>query len=304
MRYPLAFAGLLPSADPPVPMGLSGRRPPAPRAFPVADPGLWASIRWHYSASEVANCPVTAQTVKERARLNLWGAVMSFDTPAAPDMLPVLSRGKHRSPKKGACFMELASYLAGERWSDHPPCTHALLATEARLVNDFTSDAARPRLAQLIPAVIGLTSDDLRVDVTIALRAARTALPVASAERQRVLAVAVLTCERVLAHLDGRPLDEVSRTSLEALDSVPHAEKWARRFTRGMRVSPKGFRRHAGPSAVRCAVQGIARACIPAADDMLYDLLISTIDDCERLIKPARPEVDPLRWTEACDLTR
>jgi hypothetical protein len=228
---------------------------------------------------------------------------MSVDPPAAPDLLPILSRGKHRSPRKGACFMELASYLAGERWSDHPPCTHALLATEARLVNDFMSDAARPRLAELIPRVIGLTSEDLRVDVTIGLRAARTALPVASAERQRVLAVALLTCERMLAHLDGRPLDELSQTSRAALADVPDAEKWARRFTRGMRISPKGFRRHAGPSAVRCAVQGIARACIPTADDLLYDLLAGTIGDCERLIRPDRVEVDPLRWTEAVRLT-
>ena len=74
---------------------------------------------------------------------------MSPDRNAVPDVLPVLSRGKHRNPRKGACFMELASYLAGERWSDHPPCTHALLATVARLVNDFTSDVARPRLAHL-----------------------------------------------------------------------------------------------------------------------------------------------------------
>ncbi len=29
--------------------------------------------------------------------------------------------------------MELASYLAGERWSDHPACTHPLLAEAARL---------------------------------------------------------------------------------------------------------------------------------------------------------------------------
>ena len=29
-----------------------------------------------------------------------------------PDGLPVLSRGKHRSPRKGACFMEMASVLA------------------------------------------------------------------------------------------------------------------------------------------------------------------------------------------------
>src|SRR3954467_11691473 len=96
----------------------------------------------------------------------------------APDLLPVLSRGRHRNPSKGACFMELASYLAGERWSDHPSCTHPLLAGLARLVNDPTSGAARPRLAELIPAVIGLTGDDLRIDARIALRSATTALPV------------------------------------------------------------------------------------------------------------------------------
>ena len=32
---------------------------------------------------------------------------------AAPDGVPVLSRGKHRSPRRGACFMEFASFLAG-----------------------------------------------------------------------------------------------------------------------------------------------------------------------------------------------
>lgn len=200
--------------------------------------------------------------------------------------------------------MELASYLAGERWSDHPPCTHALLATVARLVNDFTSDVARPRLAHLIPEVIGLTSDDLRVDATIARRAARTALPVASAERQRVLAVAILTSERILAELDGRPADRISAESRQALDDVPDAAEWARRFTRGMRTSQKGFRRHAAPSAVRCAVQGVARACIPNTDELLYDLLASCIADATALTKHPVPDVDPMRWTEACQLTR
>jgi hypothetical protein len=64
-------------------------------------------------------------------------------------MLPMLGRGKHRNPKKGACFMELASFLAGERWSDHPSCTHPLVAMLARAVNDLTSDHARPRLAPI-----------------------------------------------------------------------------------------------------------------------------------------------------------
>ena len=98
-----------------------------------------------------------------------------------PELVPVLSRGKHRNPRRGACFMELASYQAGERWSDHPACTHPLLAALARDVNDYTSDAARGRLAELIPSVIGLTGDDLHIDARIALLCARTALPVVAA---------------------------------------------------------------------------------------------------------------------------
>lgn len=180
--------------------------------------------------------------------------------------------------------MELASYLAGERWSDHPPCTHPLLATLARMVNDHTTDSGRQRLGPLIPSVIGLTSDDLRVDTTIMLRAATTALPVASSDRQRVLAVAILSAERAIAELDGWPGGSVSEASRKALADVPHAEQWARRFTRDMRPSTKGFRRNAAPVAVRCAVQGIARACIRNRDALLYDVLAGAIDDTKTLI--------------------
>src|SRR6266550_704294 len=140
-----------------------------------------------------------------------------------PELIPILSRGKHRSPRAGACFMELASFLAGERWSDHPACTHPLLGTVARLVNDHTSDAGRQRLAVLIPSVIGRTSDDLHVDARIALRSAAIALPVAAAERQRVLAVAILACDRILAGLDGRPADRPGAQARAVLDQVPLA---------------------------------------------------------------------------------
>ena len=57
-----------------------------------------------------------------------------------PDGLPILSRGKHRTPRSGACFMEMASLLAGEKWTDQPQCTHPLLGGLARLVNDSISD--------------------------------------------------------------------------------------------------------------------------------------------------------------------
>ncbi len=143
------------------------------------------------------------------------------------DMLPMLGRGKHRNPKKGACFMELASYLAGERWSDHPRCTHPLLAMLARAVNDLTVDPERPRLAPLIPSVIGLTSDDPHWDVRIALRAAVTALPIAPADRQQTLAVAIIGAEKMLDVLDDRPAGTLSAESADALASCPRTARWS-----------------------------------------------------------------------------
>ncbi|MFD2352775.1 hypothetical protein ACFSTC_31025 [Nonomuraea ferruginea] len=109
--------------------------------------------------------------------------------------------------------MEFASYLAGERWSDHPACTHPLLAALARLVNDNTTDESRSRLIHLVPSIIGLTSTDLRVDAHIALRCATTALPVAAAERQLALAVSVLAAEEMLARLNGVPPGRLSPRS-------------------------------------------------------------------------------------------
>jgi hypothetical protein len=201
-----------------------------------------------------------------------------------PALLPLLSRGKHRSPRKGACFMELASVLAGERWSDHPACTHPLLAALARHVNDNTSDAGRPRLAGLIPSVIGLTGDDLRIDARIALRSALMALPVVAADRQRVMAVGVLTCERVLAELDGRPVGDLQEASRSALARAPHAWAWAERFAaHGGAPSTRRFRQHAAPTIVRNAAEGIAQACVPDPDAMLRDLLVEAIADCASL---------------------
>ena len=205
---------------------------------------------------------------------------MSDQDVQPPDLLPILSPGKHRGPRMGACFMELASLLAGERWSDHPACTHPLLAAVARHVNDHTSDAGRQRLADLIPSVIGLTGEDVHIDARMALRSATMALPVVEAGRQRVMAVSVLTCERVLAELDGRTAGSLEEESRLALAQVPHAAEWAYRFTSGVRPSNKGFRRQAAPTIVQDAVEGIAQACVPDRDGMLHALLVQAIDVC------------------------
>jgi hypothetical protein len=182
--------------------------------------------------------------------------------------------------------MELASYLAEERWSDDPACTHPLLAALARDVNDYTSDIRRAHLAELIPSVIGLTGDDLHIDARIALVCARMALPVAAAGRQQVLAVSVLACERVLAGLDGRPPGWLEEQSRQALAQVPSATEWARRFTRDTTISAKAFRRHSAPATVHAAVEGIALACVPRPDEMLRELLVAAIAECAAWADP------------------
>nr|WP_236714650.1 hypothetical protein [Nonomuraea pusilla] len=205
------------------------------------------------------------------------------------DHMPVLSRGRHRNPKRGACFMELASYLAGERWSDHPACTHPLLAALARLVNDNTGDDNRSKLIGLVPSIIGLNSDDLRVDAVIALRCATTALPVAAAERQLALAVSVLAAEEMLARLDGAPSGRLSEVGRQALEGVPKATEQARRFSRAAKITERGFRRYAAPNAVQLSVVGIVQACVADPDVLLRELLESAIADCTSLIRPGLP---------------
>jgi hypothetical protein len=206
--------------------------------------------------------------------------------------MPVLSRGKHRNPRRGACFMEMTSFLAGERWSDHPACTHPLLASLARMVNDIVTDQVRSSLVPLIPSVIGLDSDDLHLDAVIALRAATAALPIAAAPRQHSLATAVLSCERVLADLDGRDPDLLSRQSRQVLGEVPEAEAWARSFSGGRQVSHRTFRAKTAPHILNLAVDGIAAACVPDVEQRLVDLLAGAIADCQALV-PAAAESKP-----------
>jgi hypothetical protein len=76
--------------------------------------------------------------------------------PQPLDFLPVLGRGKHKHPSRGACFMEYTALLAGEPFSDAPRCVDRELAAVLRHANDTLSDADRPRLLPLLGRAIGL----------------------------------------------------------------------------------------------------------------------------------------------------
>ncbi len=226
-----------------------------------------------------------------------------MNAPRTPDLMPVLSRGKHRNPRKGACFMELASYLAGEPWSDHPRCTHPLLAALAREINDHVSDAARSRLAPLVPEVIGLNGDDPRTDAWIAREAASAALPLVSQEKQSVAAVGLLLCERELGRLEGRPAGTLPPQTRAVLDAVPHARDWAVAFLDGGR-STADFTKRSAPAIVHKAVSGIAVACTPDPDGVLVDLLARTVDLAHGWFGYEPAGVSDDQWRDLCRLTR
>lgn len=202
-----------------------------------------------------------------------------------PDVLPQLTPGRHRNPRKGACFMEFASYLAGEPWSDNPKCTHPRLAQLARLVNDLSPDAERAKLVPLIPSVIGVRGSDPLFDLVVVVEAATAAIPFVSETRQRALAAGLLTCERLLDG-DGGPTErELLIRVRAALAQVPLATEWARSFR--ARLAPELARTNTSSLFSRIlelSVLGLAEACIPDSARRMTDVLTRAIGMCRDLM--------------------
>ncbi|WP_159618187.1 hypothetical protein [Ruania rhizosphaerae] len=193
--------------------------------------------------------------------------------------------------------MELASFLAGEAWSDAPACTDESLAHLARLVNDLTSDAGRPRLAALIPGVIGLRDLGRGLEDEIALIAAIHALPVASESRQRALAVGI-----------GRTVGDFGRYTTSAQPAVvgwaraklaeyAALRHWATTFAR--RMARPDVRDSSAIAITEIAVRGIAEACVPDPDERLHRLLEEVIAHSRAragLADHEVPTLEPHQW--------
>lgn len=199
--------------------------------------------------------------------------------------------------------MELASFLAGERWSDHPACTHPLLAAVAREVNDRIGDEARSEIAPLVTEVIGLDTDDPRFAALLAREVALAALPVAPEDRQRTAAVGLMTCERVLNELDGRPLAEVSARVRTALDDVPLARDWANEFCGVGFGTAARFGRRSAPIIVHSALVGIAESATGDSEQRLIDVLRHVVSEARGWTHHDAVPVGAEEWQEACDLT-
>lgn len=197
---------------------------------------------------------------------------------SAPEGVPVLSRGRHRSPRRGACFMEFASFLAGERWSDHPACTHPLLAQLARRVNDEIGDAGRQDLVPLIPSVVGRLGDE-RTWVALPVAVAATAILDVPEATQRVLAAGLLSAHQVCLAA-GPHLAETGRRARDTLELVPHAVAWAEQLPVSATITREIFAGRSAPTMIRCTVHGIVESGTPDRDARLRGLLEVAIAAC------------------------
>jgi hypothetical protein len=66
-----------------------------------------------------------------------------------------LRRGRHDSPAIGACVVELASMLAGERFSDHPRSVCPVIAAFLRGYNDLLPEGEHDELYPYAALVVG-----------------------------------------------------------------------------------------------------------------------------------------------------
>ena len=143
---------------------------------------------------------------------------MSTTSSSVPKYQTVeLSRGSHGSPDEGACVMELASMLAGERFSDHPKSVSRVIAGFLRAYNDAIDRDRRRDLFACAAAVVG----------THGSRAT---------ERARL--------DRMLATLDDLGVPWRGRALLDRLPSRgPCPETIGRRLARALATRDHGHQR-------------------------------------------------------------
>src|SRR5947209_15409614 len=82
-----------------------------------------------------------------------------------------LGPGRHDGPGSEVCVMELASMLAGERFSDRPASVCPIVGAILRAYNDNVQNRRRPDLYRYASEAVGT-----RGDFALELQRARTAL--------------------------------------------------------------------------------------------------------------------------------
>lgn len=163
-----------------------------------------------------------------------------------PTGLPTLTAGAHDAEAGEACVMEYVSVLAGEPWSDRPECTHPLLAHEARVANDLSSDADRHRLVPLVGRLFGTGDDSVELRARLRLAQAEQVLRLVDRTARTGVQAYADHARRLLASHDADLLDT-------AADAIEVAAAWDVARTAPQRegdLDPAHVDHHRGSSRV------------------------------------------------------
>lgn len=183
-----------------------------------------------------------------------------------PASVPILGRGRHRSPARGACFLEYTSLLAGEPFSDDPSCVDGELAAVLRRANDTMSDADRPLLLPLLGRSIGLAVPE----------------PVAARPQRRF--------RRRVQEWDVRELADHAAAVGRLREAV------TRLFTAavGPRSTPAGERGHLGDQDVDRLFWSLMSEPAPVGSRERYaDRLVARLELLHRCYEQAMAELGP-----------
>ena len=114
-----------------------------------------------------------------------------------------LDAGRHRSPGDSVCVMELASMLAGERFTDHPKSVCPTISALLRTYNDALGPRERQDLYRYASRSVGT-----RADYDLQDRRAQFALAWArSRQYGRKWGWRVKLSRKVAAQRNGAPVD-------------------------------------------------------------------------------------------------
>jgi hypothetical protein len=221
-----------------------------------------------------------------------------------PDIVPLLSAGKHRSAKSGGCFMEIASYLAGDKWSDHPKCVNPSLGELARCVNDVLPDGRRSQLTVMIPSVIGTgrarsTHERALLGATVVRSCTMRALPMLD-QKALPVACALVGAERIL----GARTPAAAAALATQPAAAASAEAWAKEYA-GAWSREATYVSHSVPLSIKLTVKGVNDELGPEAWHVLMSMLRDAIGEVRhwcRLDETTYRPIPRQRWHEVRDL--
>lgn len=122
-----------------------------------------------------------------------------------------LSKGKHASPEHGVCVMELASTLAGERFTDRPRAVCPTIAAFLRTYNDLVDDERRQDLYPYASSAVGTAHSG-----ELAARRAELIVQWTEARARRRWAARERVCRRLRRGHPEATLESLARAAIRA----------------------------------------------------------------------------------------